>query len=53
MQCENILVFLHGYYYLIEQRKQSVSINIFEPIRESLGIDVSGDLPNYPAWREY
>jgi hypothetical protein len=53
MQCENVLVFLHDYYYLIEQRKQLVSIDIFKPIRKSLGIDASGDLPNYLAWREY
>jgi hypothetical protein len=53
MQCENVLVFMHGYYYFIEQRKKLISINIFRPMSESLGIDVSGDLPNYPAWREY
>jgi hypothetical protein len=53
MQCENVWVFLHDHYYLIEQRKQPISINIFKPMRKSLGIDVLGDLPNYPAWREY
>jgi hypothetical protein len=34
--------------YLIEQRKQVVFINIFKPLRESLGIPVSKDLSNYP-----
>jgi hypothetical protein len=52
MQCENIWVFPHGHNYLIEPRKQPVFINIFKPMKKSFGIAVSGDLPNYPVWRE-